>query len=124
MAPYVLPFCDIDAASLPLVGGKGANLGVMTRAGFPVPPGFCVTTEAYREFVSASSELDTLLDALQDTRHDELEKIGELGARLRDDLVSLGIPAAIRSSILSAWREAGPEHPSAVRSSATAEDLP
>ena len=52
---FVLPFAAIDASFGPIVGGKGANLGVLTNAGFPVPPGFCITTEAYKAFVSHPS---------------------------------------------------------------------
>src|SRR5215468_9259204 len=48
MGPYTLSFGEVDGTRLPEVGGKGANLGELTRAGFPVPPGFCVTTAAYR----------------------------------------------------------------------------
>jgi phosphoenolpyruvate synthase/pyruvate phosphate dikinase len=54
MTPITLPFSAISASDLPLVGGKGANLGEMTQAGFPVPPGFCVTTVAFRQFMQAS----------------------------------------------------------------------
>jgi pyruvate,water dikinase len=124
MNPYVLPYSEVGADSVALVGGKGANLGEMTRAGFPVPPGFCITTAAYREFVAASPELDGLLDALEGTAPDDLSRMGELGKRIRDHLTALPVPDAIRASILTTWRETGPEHPYAVRSSATAEDLP
>ena len=51
MGPYTLSFDEVGGTRLPEVGGKGANLGELTRAGFPVPPGFCVTTAAYRDFV-------------------------------------------------------------------------
>src|SRR5262245_25340763 len=124
MDPYVLPFSDVGADSVALVGGKGANLGEMARAGFPVPAGFCVTTAAYREFVAASPELDGLLDALEGTDPGDLSRMGELGERIRDHLTSLPVPDAVRASVLSAWRETGPGHSYAVRSSATAEDLP
>jgi pyruvate,water dikinase len=124
MDPYVLPFSEVGADSVALVGGKGANLGEMTRAGFPVPPGFCVTTAAYREFVAASPELDGLLDALEGTDPGDLSRMGELGKRIRDHLTALPVPDAVRATVLAAWREAGPEHAYAVRSSATAEDLP
>ena len=50
--PLILSFSDIRAADLPLVGGKGANLGEMTHAGFPVPPGFCLTTVAFQQFMA------------------------------------------------------------------------
>ncbi|BCU81371.1 hypothetical protein JIR001_11540 [Polycladomyces abyssicola] len=61
---YVLYFDEIDRHSLPIVGGKGSNLGEMSKAGFPVPPGFCITTSAYRQFIEASDEMDEWLDSL------------------------------------------------------------
>jgi pyruvate,water dikinase len=124
MEHYTLPFDEVDGTRLPDVGGKGANLGELTRAGFPVPPGFCVTTAAYRDFVRASAELDPLLDQLDDVAHDDLGRIGALGGRIRAHLESLEIPAGIRTAVLEAWRGLGTDHAYAVRSSATAEDLP
>src|SRR6187397_1645956 len=81
MGPYTLSFDEVDGTRLPAVGGKGANLGEMTRAGFPVPPGFCVTTAAYRDFVRTSDELDALLDALARVTHEDPGTIGALGGR-------------------------------------------
>src|SRR5215469_391671 len=124
MGPYTLSFGEVDGTRLPEVGGKGANLGELTRAGFPVPPGFCVTTEAYRDFVRTSGELDAFLDSLDRVTHEDLDKIGTIGARIREHLEALAIPADVRSAVLAAWRELGTEHAYAVRSSATAEDLP
>ena len=77
MGPYTLSFGEVDGTRLPEVGGKGANLGELTRAGFPVPAGFCVTTAAYREFVRASGELDALLDSLERVTHEDLDTCGE-----------------------------------------------
>src|SRR5262249_62001265 len=116
MDPYVLPFSEVGADSVALVGGKGANLGEMARAGFPVPPGFCVTTTAYREFVAASPVLDGLLDALEGTDPGDLSRMGETGKQIRDHLSNLPVPDAVRSSIVYAWRESGAERPYAVRS--------
>jgi pyruvate,water dikinase len=124
MGPYTLSFSEGDATRLPDVGGKGANLGELTRAGFPVPPGFCVTTAAYRDFARESGEPDALLDALDRVTHEDLDTIGALGGRIREHLGSLTIPGAIRSAVVARWRELGTEHAYAVRSSATAEDLP
>jgi pyruvate,water dikinase len=124
MEPYALLFSEIDATRTALVGGKGANLGEMTIAGFPVPPGFCVTTVAYREFASTSAELSALIDELAGVSADDLIRIGVLGRRIREHLASLATPEAIRSAVLAAWRSFGVEHSYAVRSSATAEDLP
>jgi pyruvate,water dikinase len=124
MGHYTLLFDEVDGTRLPDVGGKGANLGELTRAGFPVPPGFCITTAAYRDFVRASAELNPLLDELDAVAHDDLGRIGALGGRIRVHLESLEIPAGIRSAVLAAWRGLGTGHAYAVRSSATAEDLP
>jgi pyruvate,water dikinase len=124
MGLYTLTFSEVDAARLPDVGGKGANLGELTGAGFPVPPGFCVTTAAYRDFVRTSGELDALLDALDLLTHEDLGTIAALGGRIREHLGALAMPAGIRSAVLAAWQELGTGHAYAVRSSATAEDLP
>ena len=92
--PYALPFTEIDATRTALVGGKGANLGELTKAGFPVPSGFCVTTAAYREFVATSAELDALLDELSGVRADDLTRIGVLGGCIREHLASLAMSKA------------------------------
>src|SRR5438067_1221028 len=106
MGPYTLSFDEVDGTRLPEVGGKGANLGELTRAGFPVPPGFCVTTAAYRDFVRTSTELEGLLDALAEVSHEDLGTIGVLGGRIRAHLESLAMPEGIRAAVLAAWREA------------------
>ena len=124
MGPYTLSFGEVDGTRLSEVGGKGANLGELTRAGFPVPPGFCVTTAAYRDFVRASGQLNALLDALDRVMQDDLDAIRTLGARVREHLNELAIPAGVRSAVLAASRVLGAQHAVAVRSSATAEDLP
>src|SRR5690606_39669745 len=105
-------------------GGKGANLGELAKAGFPVPEGFCVTTDAYREFVAASSEMDGLLDELDALDPEDVEGVRALGERIRTHLLELEIPASLKREITEAWRRAGEAHAYAVRSSATAEDLP
>lgn len=75
MEKYVLYFAEIDKSHLPNVGGKGANLGEMTQAGFPVPPGFCVTTWAYRTFTQTSQEMAELLDLLDALPPNQLDAI-------------------------------------------------
>ncbi|WP_282938523.1 phosphoenolpyruvate synthase [Paenibacillus sp. RC67] len=120
----VLDFQQIDKFSLPLVGGKGANLGEMTRAGFNVPPGFCVTTAAYRAFIEQSDLMETYFGRLEGVKADQLEEITALGNDIRDYLVTVTIPAEIEASVLEHWRQSGEHKSYAVRSSATAEDLP
>jgi len=121
---YVMYFNEIDRTNLPEVGGKGANLGEMSKAGFPIPPGFCITTSAYRDFIAASHEMDRLLDLLDKLKPDQSDEISKLGKLIRDHLLTVPIPQAIKSSILDAWKTVGEEQAYAVRSSATAEDLP
>ncbi|SFL48894.1 pyruvate, water dikinase [Paenibacillus sp. 1_12] len=124
MKGYVLDFTQIDKSSLPIVGGKGANLGEMTRAGFPVPPGFCVTTAAYREFIRQSDQMAAYFHQLDGIEADHLGAITELGQKIRNHLVTVSIPEAIVVEILNSWEQSGKDHAYAVRSSATAEDLP
>ncbi|GAA4928470.1 pyruvate,water dikinase [Actinomycetospora succinea] len=97
-----------DPATLGRVGGKGANLAALVRAGLPVPGGVCVTTEAYRRAVGAA------LDGLLDT---DTEVLGE---KARAAVLAVPVPADVADAV----RAACPDGPVAVRSSATAEDLP
>jgi phosphoenolpyruvate synthase (EC 2.7.9.2) len=100
-------------------------LGELTRiAGLLVPPGFCVTTRAYRKFISSSHELSRLLDALDSLKADAVEALQQLGEQIRTHLLSLPMPEEISAEILQAWQETGSHEAYAVRSSATAEDLP
>jgi phosphoenolpyruvate synthase/pyruvate phosphate dikinase len=124
MEGYVLDFREIDKTRLPIVGGKGANLGEMTRAGFPVPAGFCVTTSAYRTFIEQSGEMAGYFHQLESIRSDQLDAIRLLGRSIRDHLVTVSIPDPIRAAIMESWHRSGEDHAYAVRSSATAEDLP
>jgi rifampicin phosphotransferase len=118
----VLTFDRIDATMLPAVGGKAANLGVMIRAGLPVPPGVCVTTEAYR--VVAGSALDEIHDALGNVAADDVPALTDLAARARAVLLAAEVTAAVTGAIAAAYASLGADVPVAVRSSATAEDLP
>ncbi|PRX42614.1 phosphoenolpyruvate synthase [Planifilum fimeticola] len=121
---YVLQFEEIDRHSLPHVGGKGANLGEMAKAGLPVPPGFCVTTAAYRRITDELQEMERWLNELNRLQPDQLDEICALAQKIREGIRSVTIPTPIRESILQAWTRLGTDHAFAVRSSATAEDLP
>lgn len=124
MSAYVMHFNEVDRRNLPEVGGKGANLGEMSKAGFPVSPGFCITTSGYRDFIAESGEMDELLDLLARLKPNQTDEINRLGQRIRDHLLIVPIPRTIKSSIIDAWKMVGEEQAYAVRSSATAEDLP
>jgi Phosphoenolpyruvate synthase/pyruvate phosphate dikinase len=122
-----LPFTAIDKTLLPLVGGKAANLGEMTGAGFPVPPGFCITTNAYTLMVSPL-KLTPLLDELSSLSASETQRRQTLAAELRAQLATAPIPDTIAAAITQGYQQLAenprPVLPVAVRSSATAEDLP
>ena len=124
MSAYVMYFNEIDRTNLLEVGGKGANLGELSKAGFPVPPGFCITTSGYRDFIAASRKMNELLDLLDRSQPDQPDEICKLGKRIRDHLLTVPIPQEIITSIIDAWKTAGEDQAYAVRSSATAEDLP
>jgi rifampicin phosphotransferase len=122
---YVLNFSEIDRTSGAKVGGKGANLGELHRIQeIKVPPGFCIDTEAFDDFVNTSCEYRDLLHSLQLIERKSQVKLQTIGERLRSHLENLEIPAPIQDEILWAWRINGCHHAYAVRSSATAEDLP
>lgn len=127
MNGLILPFTQIDAALLSSVGGKGANLGELTRAGLPVPPGFCVTTQAY-VLVANGLDLTSTLDDLAATPSNNQARLHELAAHIRAQLLAAPMPESVIQAIRGAYQQlAGSEAPSqpvAVRSSATAEDLP
>src|SRR5262245_20983950 len=114
----VLDLAAIDAGMLPLVGGKAANLGELIHAKLPVPPGICVTTEAYRQ-VAASAAID--YDALDVAHTDELMR---LAGQAREAMLAVPIPPTVAEAIIAAYEQLGSSIPVAVRSSATAEDLP
>ncbi|MGH3998741.1 MAG: PEP/pyruvate-binding domain-containing protein, partial [Pseudonocardiaceae bacterium] len=107
----VLDLGCLDAQLLPVAGGKAANLGELIRAGFPVPPGFCITTAAYQQVAAAAFDLDA-----QDT--------GLIAEQARTAILTASIPTAIADAVDHAYRALGDDVPVAVRSSATAEDLP
>ncbi len=124
MNPYILFFYQIDRSSLPYVGGKGANLGEITQAGFPVPGGFCVTTHAYKDFIATSSKMAIFFNELATISPANINQLRELGDRIRIHLQQLPIPASVSDAIIQAWSKQGTEYSYAIRSSATAEDLP
>lgn len=120
-------FGDIDRRDINAVGGKGANLGELTRAGLPVPPGFVITVEAYDQFLAAN-HLDERIDALLESMDvNDPNALQRTTVALRELVLTADVPDDVRSSIQSAYRELGARQGTtpaivAVRSSATAED--
>jgi rifampicin phosphotransferase len=122
--PFILPFSAITKNDLAIVGGKGANLGEMTQAGFPVPPGFCLTTAAFDSFMAASGQADELYAILDSIILSDLDSARQAGQQVREALQSVPIPPEIAEAVVTAWQAQGADKSYAVRSSATAEDLP
>lgn len=113
----------VSAGLLPDVGGKAANLGELMRSGLPVPAGFCLTTEAYRRATSPAG-LDDIHAALAATAPDDLPGLARLAAAARRLVLAVDVPADIADAVRAAYAALGTVAPVAVRSSATAEDLP
>ena len=124
MDSITLPLNAIGAADLPRVGGKGANLGELTRAGFPVPPGFCVTTAAFRQFMETGNTAAEVYAILESLSPDDVDAVRAAGQQVRARLSTVAIPPDVAAAVVSAWQVQGEDNAYAVRSSATAEDLP
>lgn len=125
---YIQTFDDGREPALENLGGKGASLVSMTAAGMPVPPGFVVTTACYDAFVAEAGiaeQVTTLLDGLD---ADNVEEVDRVSAAIREDLCSRPVPDTARRAVVEAYTAlmeiCGDGAPVAVRSSATAEDLP
>ncbi|NWL10793.1 phosphoenolpyruvate synthase [Paenarthrobacter nitroguajacolicus] len=139
----VLDIAEIRGTMLPRVGGKAANLGELASVGLPVPRGFCLTTAAYRQALSGVG-LESVLAALEeasasgtsasgmdasdlgasDLGASGMDQLNELAARARSLVLDAGVPDGIAEAVRSAYEDFGDNVPVAVRSSATAEDLP
>jgi rifampicin phosphotransferase len=125
MNPYVLCFQEIDATKSMVAGGKGANLGELSGIkGIQVPEGFCVTTEAYKEITKNHQELDSLLEELSGLRAEQRKNISDISARIRSAIETIPVPKDIAEEIAGYLTKYGEKDAFAVRSSATAEDLP
>lgn len=125
MNTYTRRFQEIDRSTLMVVGGKGAHLGELSRIeGIRVPEGFCVTTEAYKKITKNNEELISLLDELTYLKAEQRGAIGDLSAKIRMVIERMPIPHNIAEEIVGYLTTLGEKNAFAVRSSATAEDLP
>ncbi|MDO6433452.1 phosphoenolpyruvate synthase [Flavitalea sp. BT771] len=125
MNTYVRRFQEIDRTNFMVVGGKGANLGELSGIeGIRVPDGFCITTEAYKKITEKNQELNSLLDELMHLKAEERENINEISAKIRMAIERTPIPKDVAEEIGSCLTKFGEKDAFAVRSSATAEDLP
>ena len=122
---YVVAFEEVDERQVALIGGKGANLGTLSRIeGIRVPVGFCVTTDAFRRITAEAPSVDERLDQLSLLNLDDRGAIGALSAEIRRTIESIAIPDDVTAAITGALAQLGDQAAYAVRSSATAEDLP
>ncbi|GIG91134.1 rifamycin-inactivating phosphotransferase [Plantactinospora endophytica] len=122
---YVLDLQDVDETRVAVVGGKGAHLGELTRVeGIRVPTGFCVTTDAFRRIMAEAPSIDDRLDRLSRLRPDDREAIRTLSAEVRRTIEEIAVPGDLAAAITGALARPGEQVGYAVRSSATAEDLP
>ncbi len=125
MGCYVLGFQEIDQTQVTVVGGKGAHLGELSRIeGIRVPPGFCVTTDAFQRIMAEAPSLDDRLDRLSRLKPDDREAIRALSTEIRRTLEGIAIPDDLAAAITRPLARLGEQSAYAVRSSATAEDLP
>ena len=129
---FVLWFDELGIEDVPLVGGKNASLGEMYRnlvpKGVPIPNGFAVTAHAYRHLLKASGAMDKIRGIMAGLNTHDMDNLMERGSRIRALIRNLEIPADLQGAIIQAYRKleekCGPNVDVAVRSSATAEDLP
>ncbi|MCK2127586.1 phenylphosphate synthase subunit beta [Thauera aromatica] len=128
-SPKVCPFEACGKDSVPLVGGKCASLGELINAGVRVPPGFALTTSGYAQFMREAgiqADIGALLEGLD---HQDMDKLEEASRAIREMIESRPMPIELEDLIAEAYRKLSvrcylPAAPVAVRSSATAEDLP
>ena len=122
---YVLGLQEVDQTQVAVVGGKGAQLGELSRIeGIRVPAGFCVTTDAFRRVMAEVPSIDDRLTRLSRLNSDDRGAVRTLSAEIRRTLEGIAIPEDLAAAITGALARLGEQAAYAVRSSATAEDLP
>jgi pyruvate,water dikinase len=129
LSAYVIPFTELGMHDVERVGGKNASLGEMishlSRLGVKVPPGFATTADAFREFLAHGGLDARISKELASLNVDDVEALARSGERIRGWVLETPFPAALEQAIIASWEAMnGPNIAVAVRSSATAEDLP
>jgi pyruvate,water dikinase len=125
MSSYVFDFQDIDQTKIMVVGGKGANLGELSKIeGIRVPDGFCLSTGAFKRIIGETSSIHELLDQLSRLKVEDRNKISQLSGEIRRVIEGIAIPEDMQEAIARHLSRLGANNAYAVRSSATAEDLP
>lgn len=126
---YVKKFEDLGKGDIDVAGGKGANLGELTQSGIPVPPGFVITAKSYQKFMDETGITDKIMDLLKSVNVNNSRELDEVADKVKSIITSTEIPQELNTSIIEAYNalsgKIGVEEADvAVRSSATAEDLP
>ncbi|GED17327.1 phosphoenolpyruvate synthase [Aneurinibacillus migulanus] len=125
MSSLVLGFQEMEKTQLLLVGGKGVNLGELSKIeGIQVPEGFCVTTVGYQKAIEQNETYHALLDRLTMLKVEDRDQIGKISRKIRQIIMEVEIPSDVVKAVTHYLSQFGDEHAYAVRSSATAEDLP
>lgn len=125
MSSLVLGFQEIEKTQHSLVGGKGFNLGELTKIqGIQIPEGFCVTTFGYQKAIEQNESYHALLNRLTLLKPEDRDQIAEISRKIRQTFLEAEIPADVAKEVTHQLSRLGEEHAYAVRSSATAEDLP
>ena len=121
--PFTIGFGDPAATDHAAVGGKAASLGRLTQGGFPIPPGFTVSTAAYASFISQGGLAERIQHLLGQVDYADAEGLESLTGQIRAAIVEAPMPADLAQEILAAYGRLGDQVFVAVRSSGTAEDL-
>ncbi len=130
MSAYILPLDELGMSDVETVGGKNASLGEMishlTASGVKVPGGFATTSLAFRDFLATDGLRERIDAALAELDVDDVEELARTGAQIREWIMATALPQRLHSDLRSAWDKmsGGADIAVAVRSSATAEDLP
>lgn len=125
MSSLVLGLHEIEKTQFSLVGGKGLHLGELSKIqGIQVPEGFCVTTVGYQKAIEQNETLQELLDQLAMLKVEDRDQIGNISRKIRQIIMEVDIPSDVVKAVAQYISQFGEEHAYAVRSSATAEDLP
>jgi pyruvate,water dikinase len=125
LTKYVLNFNEIDKTKLLVVGGKGANLGELSRIeGIRIPEGFCVSTEVYKRITEQNIEFKLLMEQLSLLQVSDREKISEISKQIRKVIEGIEVEKSMEKEIIEHISKLDERNAYAVRSSATAEDLP
>jgi len=116
-------FSEVTKEDIPLVGGKGANLGEMTNFHIPVPPGFIITANAYYDFLQRSKVIDEIRNLLKPLDYNNTKQLQQIADQIKQVILNAAMPPELAKEIQQAYIKMGGGLV-AVRSSATAEDLP